>query len=242
MDNAYVLLRPPGHHAEPDRGRGFCLLANAALAIAHLRAIRGLKRVALIDWDVHHGNGAQDIFYGDPEVLTLSIHEADNYPRGSGGLEERGFGAGYGANLNLPLPPGSGHGAYLAAIAQVVSPALERFRPEMILVSSGYDACLYDPLARQMAMMETFRQMTRSIVEQAARLCAGRLVILHEGGYSDFYAPFCGLAVIEELAGLRTAVEDPFNAHLNREAQRLQPHQAEMIRAAAMLAAEVPCP
>jgi acetoin utilization deacetylase AcuC-like enzyme len=242
LRNAYALVRPSGHHAEPGRGRGFCLLANGALAVAHLRAAHGLRRIALVDWDVHHGNGAQGIFYEDPEVLTVSLHEEDNYPRGSGGVAERGRGPGFGANINVPLPPGSGHGAYLAAIEQVVLPALERFEPEMILVSSGYDACLYDPLARQMAMMETFRLMARALVDAAGRACEGRLLVLQEGGYSDFYAPLCGLAVVEELSGHRTAVQDPFAAHLDRAAQRLQPHQAEVIGAAARLVGDVPRP
>ena len=242
LDNAYALVRPPGHHAEPGRGRGFCLLANAALTIAHLRAIHGLRRISLVDWDVHHGNGAQDIFYEDAEVLTISLHEDDNYPRDSGFITERGRGPGFGANINIPLPPGSGHGAYIAAIEDVVRPALERFQPEMILVSSGYDACLYDPLARQMAMMETFRLMMRTIVNLADQTCGGRLLVLHEGGYSDFYAPLCGLAVLEELSGHRTAVVDPFVSHLNRAAQRLQPHQAEVISAASKLVPAVPTP
>ncbi|WP_411883268.1 class II histone deacetylase [Polaromonas sp. YR568] len=240
LRNAYALVRPSGHHAEPERGRGFCLLANGALAVAHLRAVHGLRRIALVDWDVHHGNGAQGIFYEDPGVLTISLHEEDNYPRESGGITERGRGPGFGANINVPLPPGSGHGAYLAAIEQVVLPALERFAPEMILVSSGYDACLYDPLARQMAMMETFRLMARALVDAADRACSGRLLVLQEGGYSDFYAPLCGLAVVEELSGHRTAVQDPFVSHLSRAAQRLQPHQAEVIDAAAKLVEDVP--
>ncbi|MBA3595463.1 MAG: class II histone deacetylase [Polaromonas sp.] len=242
LRNAYALVRPPGHHAEPGQGRGFCLLANAALTIAHLRALHGLRRIALVDWDVHHGNGAQGIFYEDPEVLTISLHEEDNYPRGSGFITERGRGLGFGANINLPLPPGSGHGAYLAAIEHVVLPALGRFAPEMILVSSGYDACLYDPLARQMAMMETYRLMTRALVSIAGRTCNGRLLVLHEGGYSDFYAPLCGLAVVEELSGYRTAVQDPFVSHLDRSAQRLQPHQAEVITAVGKLIEDVPRP
>lgn len=240
LRNAYALVRPSGHHAEPNLGRGFCLLANGALAVAHLRAVHRLRRIALVDWDVHHGNGAQSIFYEDPEVLTISLHEEDNYPRDSGWLTERGRGPGFGANINVPLPPGSGHGAYLAAIEHVVLPALDLFAPEMILVSSGYDACLYDPLARQMAMMETYRLMTRALVAKAEQACNGRLLVLQEGGYSDFYAPLCGLAVVEELSGHHTAVQDPFQSHLSRAAQRLQPHQTEVIEAAAKLLEDVP--
>ncbi len=240
--NAYALLRPSGHHAEPDQGRGFCLLANSALTVRHLCQVHGLARIAIVDWDVHHGNGAQRIFWEDPGVLTLSLHEEDNYPRASGTLDERGAGAGFGANINVPLPPGSGHGAYLAVIDRVVRPALERFAPDMILISSGYDGSLYDPLARHMAMMETYRLMTRAMVETAEALCAGRLLMLHEGGYSDFYAPLCGLAVIEELCGRRSQAVDPFGAHLDRACQALQPHQANVIEAAAHLVRDVPHP
>lgn len=242
VQNAYALVRPPGHHAEPDGGRGFCLLSNGAVTVAHLQQVHRLARIAIVDWDVHHGNGAQGIFYADPGVLTLSVHEDDNYPRGSGSLEERGTGPGFGANINLPLPPGSGHGAYLAAMQQVILPALDRFQPQMILISSGYDACLYDPLARQMAMTETYRLMTRGVMQMAEKHCAGRILALHEGGYSDFYAPLCGLAVIEELSGHRTAIQDPFAAHLDRAAQQLQPHQAAVIDAAARLVKDVPAP
>jgi acetoin utilization deacetylase AcuC-like enzyme len=237
--NAYALVRPPGHHAERDRGRGFCLLANAPIAIEHLRR-RSLGRIAMVDWDVHHGNGAQWIYYDDPDVLTISLHQDGNYPGDSGTLAENGEGRGEGANINIPLPPGSGHGAYVAAIERVALPALGRFRPDMIIVPSGFDGCAFDPLGRQMAMSGTFREMTRLLMDAADTLCGGRLLLTHEGGYSPFYAPWCGLAVMEQLSGIRTDAADPYDYAAAWPGQSLQPHQAAAIDAAAALVARVP--
>jgi acetoin utilization deacetylase AcuC-like enzyme len=238
--NAYALVRPPGHHAERDRARGFCFLANVAITIAHLRSMHGLQRIATVDWDVHHGNGTQSIFFRDPHVLTISIHEQGNYPPDSGNLDEIGEDEGRGANINVPLPPGSGHDAYLAVIDRVVLPALQKFKPQMIIVPSGFDSCIFDPLGRQMTVAETFRRMTRALVGAADRLCGKRLLMIHEGGYANFYTPFCGLAVMEELSGIKTAADDPFGSHIDKPVQRLQPHQAAVIEEAARLVANIP--
>jgi acetoin utilization deacetylase AcuC-like enzyme len=155
------------------------------------------------------------------------------YPQDSGAIDERGEGAGAGFNINIPLPPGSGHGAYVAALERVVVPALRAFRPELIIVPSGFDGSLYDPLGRMMAYSETFRAMTRALVAVADELCGGRLVLSHEGGYSPIYVPFCGLAVVEELSGVKTAVNDPMAARAaSMGGQDLQPHQDEIIRRA----------
>lgn len=209
VDNAYALVRPCGHHAEPDCGRGFCIFNNAVVAIEHARAEHGVRRIAVIDWDVHHGNGTEMAYYDDPDVLTISIHQESYYPVDSGQAVDRGRGAGEGANINVPLPPGSGHGAYMSAFERVVVPAVARFRPELIVVSSGYDAAMSDPLGRMMCHSETFRSMSRQTLALASEHCDGRIAVFQEGGYSPTYAPFCGLAVIEELSGTRTAVEDP---------------------------------
>jgi acetoin utilization deacetylase AcuC-like enzyme len=238
--NAYALVRPPGHHAERGRGRGFCLLFNGGITVEHLRSQYGLTRIAIVDFDAHHGNAAQSLYFSDPSVLTISIHEDSNYPPDSGGLNENGEGAGRGCNINIPLPPGSGHGAYLAAMQRVVCPALERFAPQMMVVSSGFDSCIFDPLARQMTMADTFRQMTRLLMAAADRSCGGRMLMIHEGGYSEFYAPFCGLAVMEELSGIRTGVEDPYGFHLTKPIHMLQPHQAAIIERAARLVDLIP--
>jgi len=235
--NAYALVRPPGHHAERDWGRGFCIFGNVAVAALHAKAVHGLKRIATVDWDVHHGNGTQQAFYDDPSVLTISIHQDNLYPIGLGSLEERGEGAGRGYNLNVPLPPGSGMGAYVAAFERVVAPALQRFKPELILVPSGLDAGGLDPLGRMMVSSECYRRMTAILMEAADSLCGGRLVLSHEGGYSAAYVPYCGLAVMETLSGRRTAIEDPWLPLMSQWGyQDLQPHQEAVIdRAAALL-------
>ena len=237
VDNAYVLNRPPGHHAEADIGRGFCLFGNGVITAMRLRREFGLARIAIVDWDVHHGNGAQKAFYDDPDTLVMSLHQIQFYPPESGFLEETGTGAGEGYNINIPLPPGSGHGAYLHAFETVVTPALDAFKPELIIVLSGFDAGAIDPLGRNMAHSDTYRALTRMIKDAATRHCGGRFLILHEGGYSAAYTPFCGVAVIEELLGVNDRIEDPFLPILaGLGMQDLQPHQAEMIAQSAMLA------
>jgi acetoin utilization deacetylase AcuC-like enzyme len=234
--NAYALVRPPGHHAESDVGRGFCIFGNVVIAVEHARASRGIGRVAVVDWDVHHGNGTQKAFYRDPGVLTISIHQDRWYPHDSGEMDERGEGPGFGFNVNIPLPPGSGHGAYLATIERVVVPALRAFRPELIVVPSGFDGSMWDPLGRMMAYSETYRAMTRMLMAAADELCGGRLVLSHEGGYAPLYVPFCGLAVMEELSGVKTPVDDPMATRASAVGgQDLQPHQDEVIRRAERL-------
>lgn len=209
LRNAYVLSRPPGHHALPDQAMGFCYLNNIAIAIETAREQCGLKRVAVLDWDVHHGNGTQTVFYERSDVLTMSLHQARAYPRGYTGEQDTGSGQGLGYNLNVALPPGSGHEAYLHAMHRVVLPALEHYRPELIIVACGFDANGVDPLGRMLLHSESYREMTRLVKDAAERLCAGKLVLAHEGGYAEAYVPFCGLATLEALSGIRTAVQDP---------------------------------
>jgi len=241
VDNAYALVRPAGHHAEAGQGRGFCIFANVALAVLHAKATHGIGRIAVLDWDVHHGNGTEDAFYADPSVLTISLHQAGNYPPDRGEVDAIGEGAGRGTNLNLPLPPGSGHGAYLAAMEQVVLPALRAFRPELLVVASGYDASARDPMGRMLCHSETFRAMTGMIKAAAAELCAGRLVVCQEGGYWPTYTPFCALAVLETLAGVRTEVVDPLAERFARlPGQELRPDQAAVIEAVAARRAGCP--
>lgn len=210
LTNAYSLSRPPGHHCLPDSGMGFCLLANIPIAIEAAKAGHGLGKVAVIDWDVHHGNGTQHIYYQRDDVLTISLHQENCFPTDSGAVAERGEGAGLGFNVNVPLPPGSGHETYLHAMRSIVIPALEEFRPDLIVVASGLDANAVDPLARQLLHAGSFRGMTRLVVDAADALCGGRLVVVHEGGYAESAVPFCGLAIIETLSGIRTEVVDPF--------------------------------
>ena len=236
VDNVYALVRPPGHHAEADLGRGFCIFGNAAVGVMHAREARGLERVAVVDWDVHHGNGTQQAFSADPSVLAISLHQDSLYPPGSGGVGETGEGPGKGYTINVPLPPGSGVGAYVAALERVVVPALRTFGPELILIASGLDANALDPLARMMVHSDGYRQLTRIMIDVADEVCGGRLVLEHEGGYSSAYVPFCGLAIVEELSGISSGVEDPFLPILEGMAgQELQPHQDAAIAAAEAL-------
>lgn len=209
LDNAYALSRPPGHHCLPDFPNGFCLLANIAIAIETAKARQGLGRVAVIDWDVHHGNGTESIFYERDDVLTISLHQEGNYPLDTGAIADRGRGAGDGFNINVPLPAGAGHTAYLACIDEIVVPALERFKPDLIIVACGFDASAIDPLARMLATADTFRQMTLRVKQAAQNLCGGKLVMVHEGGYSEVYVPFCGHATIEALSGSQIIATDP---------------------------------
>jgi acetoin utilization deacetylase AcuC-like enzyme len=243
LKNAYALVRPPGHHAEADQGRGYCVFGNVVLLVRHAQQVHRVQRVAVVDWDVHHGNGTEGAFIADPSVLTLSIHQDRCYPVDAGQLGVTGTGSAAGTNLNIPLPAGSGHGAYLTAFDRVVLPALQRFRPELIVVASGLDASAMDPLGRMLCTSETYRAMAARIVGAADSLCGGRLVATHEGGYSNAYVPFCGLAVIEEFAGIRTPVVDPYLEELmSMGGQEIEPHQAAAIDAAAALVRNVPQP
>jgi acetoin utilization deacetylase AcuC-like enzyme len=209
MRNAYALSRPPGHHCTADFPNGFCLLNNIAVAIRAAQAEGLVRRVAVVDWDVHHGNGTEAIFWEDPEVLTISLHQERNYPLDTGGVEAMGAGPGLGFNLNLPLPPGTGHNGYIHAMERVVLPALDHFKPEAIIVACGFDAAAVDPLGRMLCTAQTFRTLTRMVLDAAERLCGGRLVLVHEGGYSEVYVPFCGHAVLEEMSGAPVSAPDP---------------------------------
>jgi acetoin utilization deacetylase AcuC-like enzyme len=239
--NAYVLNRPPGHHAVADRGSGFCIFGNLVIGALHARQTRGLDRVAIVDWDVHHGNGTQAAFYADPSVLTISLHQDNYFPPDSGHVHENGEGAGTGYNVNIPLPPGTANGGYVSAFERVVVPALERFRPDLIVIASGFDASTMDPLGRMMVSPSGYAQMTRLVMDAADRLCGGRLVIGHEGGYSPELVPFCGLAVLETLSGIQTEVRDTMVQAFSEAlgGQEVQPHQAAAIAAAAALVARI---
>jgi acetoin utilization deacetylase AcuC-like enzyme len=233
VSNAYALVRPPGHHAVADMGMGFCIFGNAAIAGFHALEHYGLDRIAFVDWDVHHGNGTQSAFWSDPRALTISVHQDNCFPPDSGHVHERGEGAGEGFCINVPLPPGSGTGAYEAAWDRIVLPALRAYRPQLIILPSGFDAGAYDPLGRMQMHSGGYRALTQRMVTVADELCGGRLLLSHEGGYHAPTAPFYGLAVLEELRGIRSGVEDPFEPIMaGLGGQDLQAHQSAAIERA----------
>jgi acetoin utilization deacetylase AcuC-like enzyme len=239
--NAYALVRPPGHHATPDGGMGFCVFNNIAVAVRHAQAKYGLGRIAVVDWDVHHGNGTQTCFYDDPSVLTISLHQEEVFPRKSHGihgcLAETGSGPGLGMAINIPLPAGSGGGAYKAGFEHVVLPALDAFEPELIFVACGLDAGNNDALGRMALGPEDFRWMTRSLMSAADRLCAGRLVLSHEGGYHAPSAPFLALPIFEELSGVSSGIRNPVAERaIGQITAELLPHQAAAVEAARLAA------
>jgi acetoin utilization deacetylase AcuC-like enzyme len=210
LANAYALCRPPGHHASAEQAMGFCLFNGVAIAARHLQRRHGIGRLAIVDWDVHHGNGTQDVFYEDASVLFVSLHQDGLYPADRGTLAERGTGAGDGATVNVPLPAGTGDHGYRLAFSRVVEPLLRRFEPEFLLLSAGQDAAASDPLGRMSVTTEGFRTLASSARGLARELCAGRLVAFQEGGYSVDHMPLCTLAIIEAIAGLPPSWErDP---------------------------------
>jgi acetoin utilization deacetylase AcuC-like enzyme len=182
LRSAFCAVRPPGHHAETATAMGFCLFNNAAIAARHAQQAHGIDRVAILDWDVHHGNGTQEIFYQDPTVLYISLHQYPFYP-GTGAESERGSGRGAGFTLNCPMQAGNGEKEYLHAFDQKILPALDAFKPGLLIISAGFDAHEADPLAGMRLSEESFARMTDLMVRCAGEHCGGRLVSVLEGGY-----------------------------------------------------------
>ncbi|MCL1863585.1 MAG: GNAT family N-acetyltransferase [Defluviitaleaceae bacterium] len=229
-ENAYVLTRPPGHHAEADRGVGYCIFNNIVIAAKYAQHMLGIEKIAIIDWDAHHGNGTEDAFYEDDSVLFISLHQSGLDPIGRGKSEHTGRGRGEGFTINIPLYAGSGDAVYRYAFEKIVIPAVENFAPELILVSAGQDANIFDPLARMMLSADGYRYMARMVRQLADKHAGGKLVCLHEGGYCASYVPFCSHAIIEELSGNNTDADDPFiYAMEGTQYNELLPHQKEGI-------------
>ncbi len=209
--SCYSLVRPPGHHAMAEKGMGFCIFSNVVVAAHYARRANGLERVLILDWDVHHGNGTQDAFYGDPNVLFISVHQDRWFPPEFGAVEQTGTGDGTGFTVNVPLPAGSGDAAYAAVFDEIIPPVAEQFAPELIIISAGQDASAQDPLARMAVTPDGFRRMTRTMKDLASSVCEGRLVLAQEGGYAEVLAPYCTMAIFEELLDRRTGIEEPLD-------------------------------
>jgi acetoin utilization deacetylase AcuC-like enzyme len=230
---AYALVRPPGHHAAPAVADGYCFFNNGAIAAAEA-VTSGLARVAVVDWDVHHGNGTQEGFYAREDVLTISLHMDHGAwgptHRQSGSVQERGAGRGLGFNLNLPLAMGATDSTYVLAFDTLVVPALRSYRPELIIVALGVDASQFDPNGRQLLTMAGFHALAARTRALADELCGGRLLVVQEGGYNVAYTAFCVHASLEGFARLPSSLADPL-AYMPAAEERARAEVASLQRA-----------
>lgn len=217
--HGFALIRPPGHHATPDRAMGFCLYNNVAVAARAAQAEHGVRRVLIVDFDVHHGNGTQDAFYSDGDVAFFSTHQYPYYP-GSGHWQETGCGAGVGATVNVPFPAGVGDAGYAAAFDAVLAPFAQRFHPQLILVSAGYDAHWNDPLASMQLSLVGYAALVQRVLTLADELCQGKVVFTLEGGYHLDVLAHAVLNTLRQLSAgepSQAVIDDPLGPSPWRE-------------------------
>jgi acetoin utilization deacetylase AcuC-like enzyme len=207
-DNGLAAVRPPGHHATPSRAMGFCILSNIAIGARHAQAVHGIQRVMIVDFDVHHGNGTQDVFYDDESVLFVSTHQYPFYP-GTGAIKEIGSGSAKGTTVNLPMRAGYGDPAYTRAYQDILWPIARRFKPELILVSAGFDAHHVDPLAMMRLTLQGYTHLARELVQMADDLCGGKIVFIMEGGY-DLKSLGHGMRNIAHVLLGEDEISDPY--------------------------------
>jgi acetoin utilization deacetylase AcuC-like enzyme len=208
--NAYAMVRPPGHHANATTARGFCFFNNIAILAEQLHSEKGYDKILILDCDCHHGNGTQDIFYDKQYVLYISLHQDGRtlYP-GTGFQDEVGQGEGEGYTVNVPLPPLTDHESYLKAVREIAVPIAKQYKPQMVLVSNGFDAHHLDPISSLQLTAITYKEIVKTAMELANELCEGRLVVTLEGGYSLEALPHCILGVLSQLTGVKMQVNDP---------------------------------
>lgn len=227
IDNAFCLVRPPGHHATAERGMGFCLFNNNAVAARFAMKEFGISKVFILDWDAHHGNGLQDIFYDDDKVLYVSLHQYPHYP-GTGGYSELGIGDGEGYTVNFPLPARSGDEVYMAAFDQLIMPIARQYQPELVLISAGYDGHFSDLLCSMLLRAISYAEMATPLKELAAECCGGKIMAALEGGYD-----LSGIAIsitdtIAVLAGEEIRIEEEVDTETIHPSSR---HGMEIVEA-----------
>lgn len=211
IDTGFALVRPPGHHAEKEKSMGFCIFNNVALAAHHAIKYHGVQKILIVDWDVHHGNGTQNSFYDTDKVLFVSLHQSGIYP-GSGFLQETGAGRGEGYTINIPLPGGQGDREYANIFNTLITPLAHQYKPELILVSAGFDGYYGDGASAMCLTCHGYAYMTRVLVNLAEELCGGKILVALEGGYSLQGLGEGVFAVLGELAGAR--FDTPLVSHL----------------------------
>jgi acetoin utilization deacetylase AcuC-like enzyme len=226
-DNAAALVRPPGHHAEADRARGFCLFNNIAVGARYGLKHLGMERILILDWDLHHGNGTQHAFYDTDQVLYISTHQYPYYP-GTGSLQEIGSGKGRGYNLNVPLPGGQGDQDFARIMNEFVVPVARRYKPDCIMISAGYDTHVLDPLGSMGVTTAGFAYMTKVLVDLATELCGNRLLLVLEGGYYLQGLAEGVLASLHEMAGEK-GLEDAAFTPLIETRKNLPPLDAALV-------------